>query len=154
MHPRPGSFGSHGHRIDPVIVPLSAKCLNSKMVKHCALTKINSVIVPQSAKCLKRKMVKHCALTHVGIFGHFTHPYKFFSIVRNKEILMSNTCFRFRLYQMGNSVVVPKSSCNGVNGKVRNPPHKKKIRSLYTFSHIVNRSVYSKKTSSELSETV
>ncbi len=39
-HPKPGSFGSHGHRIDfdPVIVPQSAKCLNSKMVKHCALT--------------------------------------------------------------------------------------------------------------------
>jgi hypothetical protein len=30
---------------DPVIVPLSAKCFYSKMVKHCALTKINSVTV-------------------------------------------------------------------------------------------------------------
>jgi hypothetical protein len=27
---------------DPVIVPQSAKCFNSKMVKHCALTNVNS----------------------------------------------------------------------------------------------------------------
>jgi hypothetical protein len=35
----------HKFHLDPVIVPQSAKCLNSKMVKHCALTKINSVTV-------------------------------------------------------------------------------------------------------------
>jgi hypothetical protein len=28
--------------LDPVIVPQSAKCFNSKMVKHCALTNVNS----------------------------------------------------------------------------------------------------------------
>jgi hypothetical protein len=35
MAPDPDTF-------DPVIVPQSAKCLNSKMVKHCALTNVNS----------------------------------------------------------------------------------------------------------------
>ena len=30
------------HPLDPVIVPSSAKCLNSKMVEHYALTNVNS----------------------------------------------------------------------------------------------------------------
>jgi hypothetical protein len=87
----PSRKGAEGDKIVSLhlIVPQSAKCLNSKMVKHCALTIVNSdrgfeswpgyevkppdchssleahdpVIVPRSAKCLNSKMVKHCALT-------------------------------------------------------------------------------------------
>jgi hypothetical protein len=63
-------------QMDPVIVPQSAKCCNSKMVKHCALT--DPVIVPQSAKCCNSKMVKHCALTIISIiFMHMSYTLTF-----------------------------------------------------------------------------
>ncbi len=77
-HPRPGSFGSHGHRIDfcestvlnhdPVIVPQSAKNLNRKKVKYCDLTDTQ---VDIQNRIPRQRVSDRCLTSHVIIF-HFS----------------------------------------------------------------------------------
>jgi hypothetical protein len=61
VHPRSGSFGPHGHRIDFC----ESVVLNHFAIKAFFTLRNNNwiqLIVPQSVKCFN-KMVKYCALT-------------------------------------------------------------------------------------------